>query len=698
MAGTGRVQVTSATAVGYNQYDVTVKFDIAFNYGGWNSSGASYTVYCNGQSQSGKATFSISSGGGSWVWGNIASKKFRITMPTSGKSYSIGIAANINTGVNPGYIEAKGSYTLPARTWQWTVSYNANGGSGAPGSQTKTYGSNLTLSSGRPTRTGYTFQGWATSSGGGVAYQPGSTYTSNSSITLYAVWKANTYTVSYNANGGTGAPGNQTKTYGKTLVLSSTRPTRTNYNFLGWGTTASSTTVSYNPGSNYTSNSGITLYAIWQLAYTAPRINNFELSRINDTGVTTDDTGEYFQISFDYETDKPITIGKMEYKETTATDYSQLMSLSIEGKTSGHFEYAFTLQRFSAEKSWDIRIFIADSVGDSKRTGTLPPMRFIIDCLAGGNGVSFGKPATLDGVADFGFKTRFSGGFDEIPILENADLNDIKTSGYYVCTANAVVETLSNCPVQEAFVLEVLRHSGVHQRLTIYKHYDVHTYVRNFYSDIWSPWQIVMNTELLEQTTNLNTVMKPGVYYSKGGNPNTPTPAVNKGSFSLEVLPSGPDGQLLHRFVLCDKTASMVCHRFYYKDSWGEWSIFGNSLIHLWSGGWYMNGGHSAELSEPISSQQYGIVLVWSEYANGKPYNDQWHSFFVPKSLITGGFTQNRVNFIFSGYGSMQKMASKTVTIHDTKITGYDENQKYGTNSGITYDNRHYVLRFVFGM
>ena len=47
MAATGRISVTSVRAVGViqstHQYDVTVKFEIAFNYGGWNTSGASYT-------------------------------------------------------------------------------------------------------------------------------------------------------------------------------------------------------------------------------------------------------------------------------------------------------------------------------------------------------------------------------------------------------------------------------------------------------------------------------------------------------------------------------------------------------------------------------------------------------------------------------------------------------------------------------
>ena len=82
-----------------------------------------------------------------------------------------------------------GNVTVKAQWGQYTVTYNANGGSGAPGAQTKTYGQTLTLSGTRPTRSGYTFQGWATSASGAVAYQPGGSYTTNGAVTLYAVWR-----------------------------------------------------------------------------------------------------------------------------------------------------------------------------------------------------------------------------------------------------------------------------------------------------------------------------------------------------------------------------------------------------------------------------------------------------------------------------------------------------------------------------
>ncbi len=162
--------------------------------------------------------------------------------------------------------------TVPAWT-SYTVKYNANGGSGAPSNQTKWKDQALTLSTTKPTRTGYTFQGWGTSaSDTTVDYAAGAKYTDNAGITLYAIWKAIAYTVKYNANGGSGAPSNQTKTYGVTLTLSNTIPTRTSvddngtlteYTFKGWATSATSTSVAYKAGASYTANAAITLYAVW---------------------------------------------------------------------------------------------------------------------------------------------------------------------------------------------------------------------------------------------------------------------------------------------------------------------------------------------------------------------------------------------------------------------------------------------------
>ena len=71
------------------------------------------------------------------------------------------------------------------------------------------------------------------------------------------------YTITYNANGGSGAPSSQTKIYGKTLTLSSTKPSRSGHTFLGWSTSSTATSATYSAGGSYTANSAATLYAVW---------------------------------------------------------------------------------------------------------------------------------------------------------------------------------------------------------------------------------------------------------------------------------------------------------------------------------------------------------------------------------------------------------------------------------------------------
>lgn len=165
---------------------------------------------------------------------------------------------------------------------EYTISYNANGGTGAPSSQTKVYGYDLILNDTAPTRSGYTFKGWGTSSSStSASYQPGGTYTANTSRTLYAIWESNapkTYTVSYNANGGTGAPSSQTKTHNVALTLRTNTPTRSGYTFKGWATSSAATSASYSAGGSFTINANTTLYAVWQedapITYTVSYIAN----------------------------------------------------------------------------------------------------------------------------------------------------------------------------------------------------------------------------------------------------------------------------------------------------------------------------------------------------------------------------------------------------------------------------------------
>lgn len=149
-----------------------------------------------------------------------------------------------------------------------TLTYNANGGSGAPSSQTLTPGVAATLSSTKPTRTGYTFLGWSTSSTATSAtYSAGGSITISTDTTLYAVWKVNTYTITYNANGGSGSA-SQSVDYGATWTSNSGAEfSKTGHTIQGWSLTNDGE-VHYGLGAaqgawNITSN--LTLYAVWSI-------------------------------------------------------------------------------------------------------------------------------------------------------------------------------------------------------------------------------------------------------------------------------------------------------------------------------------------------------------------------------------------------------------------------------------------------
>lgn len=90
----------------------------------------------------------------------------------------------------------------------------------------------------------------------------GTTYRSSTSIS-YTVPRP-THTVTYDANGGTGAPASQTKTYGYILTLSKTIPTRKGYEFLGWSANKNATSPTYLPGGSYGADANITMYAVWK--------------------------------------------------------------------------------------------------------------------------------------------------------------------------------------------------------------------------------------------------------------------------------------------------------------------------------------------------------------------------------------------------------------------------------------------------
>lgn len=351
------------------------------------------TFYYNDQSTSATTSrgsvsvnTSVDSGGG-WSTSNqqkIYTADYTFNRGTSNSTKSVAVKLSGIERVG-GTMYCTHSYTIPAKP-SYTVTF-VNGYGGTIKTQTVYHGGNASAPA-NPTRTGYTFAGWS------------GTYTNvTSSRTITATWSIWKYTIAYNANGGSGAPGSQTKNYGSNITLSSTRPTRANYNFLGWATSASGG-VAYNPGSTYSANANVTLYAVWQLAYQKPRISGFSVQRCNSSG-TVSESGTCGKVSFNWATDRAVTAVYVQWRAQNSSSWS---SLSIGGASTTVSNKVFGDNGLSAETSYIVRVYVSDNGGTTYSSElSLGTIKYPIDVKAGGTGVAFGKVAERTGYVDFGW-------------------------------------------------------------------------------------------------------------------------------------------------------------------------------------------------------------------------------------------------------------------------------------------------------
>lgn len=176
---------------------------------------------------------------------NYAFSKWNSKADGTGTNYNSSTAYTFsaNTTLYAQYTSSVsgGSITLPdaikrnnGSTTGYTVTYNANGGSGAPSNQT----------SGNRAIT-YTFDKWAAGSATGTKYAAGATFTPSAATTMYATWTSST-----SAN--------------SSWTCSNVKPQKTGCKFKGWATSATATTPNYEAGKTYNITGNITVYAVWE--------------------------------------------------------------------------------------------------------------------------------------------------------------------------------------------------------------------------------------------------------------------------------------------------------------------------------------------------------------------------------------------------------------------------------------------------
>lgn len=117
----------------------------------------------------------------------------------------------------------------------------------------------------------------------------------------------------------------------------------------------------------------------------------------------------------------------------------------------------------------------------------------------------------------------------------------------------------------------------------------------------------------------------------------------------------------------------------------------------LWGpGGLYMKDTQTINLSEPISKQKNGIVLVWTNYENGTARNNGVNYFFIPKKYVELYPGVGHGMLMIKGWDG--NIGKKYVYISDTQISGYAKNGQEITENGIKWVNNDYVLRYVLGV
>ena len=156
-------------------------------------------------------------------------------------------------------------WTITPKSIAYTVNFDPNGGVVSKASMAVTYGKAYGALP-TPTRMGYTFDGWYTELTGGTKIVSSTMVGSSAGSTLYAHWKANQYTVTFDPNGGTVSTTSKTVTYGETYASPKAlpEPTYPGHTFDGWytektgGTRVTEDTV-------VTVTKDHTLYARWHL-------------------------------------------------------------------------------------------------------------------------------------------------------------------------------------------------------------------------------------------------------------------------------------------------------------------------------------------------------------------------------------------------------------------------------------------------
>lgn len=227
-------------------------------------------------------------------------------------------------------------------------------------------------------------------------------------------------TISFNANGGSGAPASQTKWYSEALTLSSTKPTRTNYTFKGWGTSSSATSATYAAGGKIaattydSTTSNVTLYAVWEKNYIEPTLtatNKTVFRTASSSSSTESDVGTYLYVNFSYTCGH--FAGESSYTSTSCSikiDNNSLATPSVSGSSS--FTGNYLISGYETSSSHSVAITLtgthnkkygtsgsdvsgASATSTITKTVVLPSVKYPFELESDGSELALGMPTRI---------------------------------------------------------------------------------------------------------------------------------------------------------------------------------------------------------------------------------------------------------------------------------------------------------------
>lgn len=311
----------------------------------------------------------------------------------------------------------------------------------------------------------------------------------------------------------------------------------------------------------------------------------------------------------------------------------------------------------------------------------------------------FGADAAVIG-ADGGMQTRITS--SQVAIGKSGEAQTlVKADGIRMTVGGEVVAAMGARSELEQVISAGRYLTGYNVSNYVSAEYD-----RYFSLKIYTPGLTANKTYVWHITSTISGYsFDSNIYF-------TPTAAVSGGNY-LRIWASGDAVEVVADSTgTTAATASYICRR-------GDTSLWTEKWLYvdriqavegailpqkvLWSGAWHMSASQSVDLSEPVSAQATGIVLVWSYYTDKTVRNYFFNTQFIPRQAVEMacsvlGAAEAEFSAFLTGRSKFGTPGFKNVFVADDHITGHADNIASGTWNGITYNSSNWVLRWVIGV